>query len=96
MERSVEEVRIATNGDGFLVAASGDAQVRALFHITLVVPLAVIALLSFLIVLAIQAIQDMVAFRPHVAVAYAERAQSPRRSSRALDEQELPSDRLFF
>jgi hypothetical protein len=56
----------------------------------------VIALLSFLIVLAIQAIQDMVAFRPHVAVAYAERAQSPRRSSRALDEQELPSDRLFF
>jgi hypothetical protein len=51
---------------------------RALFHITVVVPFAVIALLSFLIILAIKAIQDVVAFRPIIAAAYAKKVQYPQ------------------
>jgi hypothetical protein len=48
---------------------------RALIHITFVVPLAVVALLAFLVVLAINAIQDRVAFGPVIGVAYPERAR---------------------
>jgi hypothetical protein len=55
-------------------------QVRALFHITFVVPFAMIALLSFLIVLAIKALQDLVAYKPMIRVEYAKNSQYPRRS----------------
>jgi hypothetical protein len=86
MDGSAAGVKIAINGDVLLIAMAGETKMRALFHVLFVVPLAAIALLAFLVVLTVKAIQDMAAFKPTFSAAYAKHPIYVQRSSRNLED----------